>query len=255
MNLIDKLKLVPNSPGSYQMLNKYNQIIYVGKAKKLRSRLNSYFNQTHSGKTKMLVNDITDFKYIITNNELEAFILELNLIKKHNPKFNVLLKDDKTYPYIEFVKKPFPKVKVVRYLSVKNKKNIYGPFPNAYAARRIVNLINRLYPTKKCKGMPNELCLYFYINECLGYCKYKIEDDVIKNMTNEIISFLEGNKSIISNKITKLIDTYSNNLNYELAKNLKEELDYIDIVLDKQNVEIKNVKSADFMELISLKII
>ena len=118
-----------------------------------------------------MVSEIKYFKYIVTNTELEAFILELNLIKEYNPKYNILLKDDKSYPYIEYTKKPFPKLKVVRYLKVKKHKDkiLFGPYVNAYAARRIVNLLNRLYPLKKCKGMPKEVCLYYHIHECLGF--------------------------------------------------------------------------------------
>ena len=166
--LQEKLRLVPNLPGCYQMLNSENQIIYVGKAKNLHKRLASYFNRQHTGKTAMLVSQIVDFTYIITNTEKEAFITEINLIKKYNPYYNILLKDDKSYPYIEYISKPFPKVKVARYLKIKkkDKKMLFGPYPNAYAARRIVNLLNRLYPLKKCDSMPKQPCLYYHINEC-----------------------------------------------------------------------------------------
>ena len=165
--LQDKLKLVPNLPGTYQMLNKDGVIIYVGKAKNLHKRVSSYFNRTQTGKTAKLVSEIADFKYIVTNNEDEAFIAELNLIKEYNPYYNILLKDDKSYPYIEYISKPFPKLKVSRYLSVKkkDKKQLFGPYPNAYAARRIVNLLNRLYPLKKCDKMPKKPCLYYHIKD------------------------------------------------------------------------------------------
>ena len=144
---------------------------YIGKAKDLKKRLSSYFKGTNTGKTAKMVSEISYFKYIVTETELESFILELNLIKEFNPKYNILLKDDKSYPYIEYIKKPFPKLRVVRYLKIKKDKNrlIFGPYVNAYAARRIVNLINRLYPLKKCEGLPKEVCLYYHINECLGY--------------------------------------------------------------------------------------
>ena len=117
----EKLKLVPHLPGCYQMLNKDKQIIYVGKAKNLHKRVSSYFNRQHTGKTAMLVGQIIDFTYIITNTEAEAFITEINLIKKYNPYYNILLKDDKSYPYIEYIAKPYPKLKVSRYLNVKKK--------------------------------------------------------------------------------------------------------------------------------------
>ena len=164
-NFKEKLALVPTKPGSYQMKNKDGVIIYVGKAKNLQRRLRSYFTRTVTGKTKMLVEDIDDFEYIVTSSELESLILEITLIKKYDPKYNILLKDDKSYPYIEFIEHPYPKLKVSRYLMVKKKehKKLYGPYPNAYAARRIVNLLNRLYPLKKCDGNPKKVCLYYHI--------------------------------------------------------------------------------------------
>ena len=173
--LEEKLKLVPHLPGSYQMRNKDGIIIYVGKAKDLYKRVNSYFKGTVTGKTRKMVSEVVDFTYIVTNSETEAFITEINLIKEYNPKYNILLKDDKSYPYIEYISKPYPKLKVSRYLNIRKKDNktIFGPYPNAYAARRIVRLINRLYPLKKCSGMPKQVCLYYHIGECLGYCSKK----------------------------------------------------------------------------------
>jgi len=236
----DELKLVPHLPGSYQMYNKDNVIIYVGKAKDLKNRLSSYFNGRVTGKTKMMVSEVDRFEYIVTNSELEAFILELNLIKKYDPRFNILLKDDKSYPYIEYVRKPFPSLKVVRYLNIKKHKDklLFGPFVNVYAARRIVNLINRLYPLKKCDTMPKNVCLYYHIGECLGYCSKNIDLVSLNNMEQEILSFLRGNESVITNKLLEKIDFYSNEMNYEKAKELKDELDYIKVVIEKQRVEL-----------------
>ena len=143
----EKLASVPTKPGSYQMKNKDGVIIYVGKAKKIQKRLRSYFTRTVTGKTKMLVDDIDDFEYIVTSSELESLILEITLIKKYNPKYNILLKDDKSYPYIEFTKDKYPILKVVRNVNKKkNKNNLYGPFPNVGSAKRTVNMLNRLYP-------------------------------------------------------------------------------------------------------------
>jgi len=243
----EELKLVPNAPGSYQMYDKNDIVIYVGKAKNLKKRLSSYFRGKHTGKTQMMIDNIAYFKYIVTNTELESFILEINLIKKYNPKYNILLKDDKSYPYIEYTRKPYPSLKVVRYLKVKKHKDklLFGPYVNAYAARRIVNLINRLYPLKKCEGSPNELCLYYHIHECLGYCVKQIpEEDIIK-MEDEILSFLRGNEDIIKNKLKEKIDYYSENMNYEMALDLKKELDYMTIVLEKQKVELNVRENLD----------
>ena len=245
--LRDKLKLVPHLPGSYQMRDKDNRIIYVGKAKDLYNRVNSYFRGTVTGKTKKMVSEVVDFTYIVTTSELEAFITELNLIKEYEPKYNILLKDDKSYPYIEYISKPYPKLVVSRYLKIKKKDNktIFGPFPNAYAARRIVKLINRLYPLKKCDGNPKKVCLYYHIGECLGYCTKNVDKDKLEKMENDILSFLRGNDKILKDKILEKIENYSNSLNYELAKELSEELNYINVVLDKQKVELHDFINRD----------
>ena len=230
----EKLKLVPHLPGSYQMKNSDGIIIYVGKAKDLFKRVNSYFNRPQTGKTAKMVSEIADFEYIVANSELEAFLLEFNLIKRYDPKYNILLKDDKSYPYIEYIKTPYPRLQVSRYLNIKkrDKKMLFGPYPNAYAARRIVSLINRLYPLKKCDTMPKKVCLYYHIGECLGYCEKNINKEDFEKMEQEILAFLRGNGDILKNKILEKIKTYSENLNFEMALELKKELDYINIILD-----------------------
>ena len=245
----EELKLVPHLPGSYQMYNKDNVIIYVGKAKDLKNRLSSYFIGKNTGKTAIMVSEVDRFEYIVTNSELEAFILELNLIKKYDPRYNILLKDDKSYPYIEYVRKPYPQLKVVRYLSIKKTKDklLFGPFVNVYAARRIVNLINRLYPLKKCENMPKNVCLYYHIGECLGYCEKKIDTNKLVSMEDEIIKFLKGNEEIITNKLMEKIEYYSNQLNFELAQELKKELDYIKVVMEKQRVELHDNINRDII--------
>lgn len=245
--LKEKLKTIPHLPGSYQMRNINNTVIYVGKAKDLYKRVNSYFKGNVTGKTAKMVSEVVDFTYITTSTEQEAFILELNLIKEYDPKYNILLKDDKSYPYIEYISKPYPKLKVSRYLSVKkkDKKLLFGPYPNAYAARKIVNLINRLYPLKKCEGMPKNVCLYFHIGECLGYCEKNVNQKALENMEKEILEFLRGNDKILIDKIIKKIEMFSNNLNFETALELKKELDYIKVVLDKQKVELHDYLNRD----------
>ena len=183
----EKLALVPTKPGSYQMKNKDGVVIYVGKAKNLQRRLRSYFTRTVTGKTRMLVEDIDDFEYIVTSSELESLILEITLIKKYDPKYNILLRDDKSYPYIEVTYEKYPVVKVVR--NVKRKKmkgNLFGPYPNAGAARRTVEIINRVYPLRKCDHLKKDLCLYYHIHECLGYCKLNVDGDKINEMIEEI---------------------------------------------------------------------
>ena len=247
MKFKDKLSLVPHKPGSYQMKDKNGNIIYVGKAKDLNKRLSSYFNRIHTGKTAKMVSLIEDFQYIVASSELEAFIIEINLIKEFNPKYNIMLTDDKSYPYIEYISNPYPVLKVSRYLNIKRKDNkkLFGPYPNAYAARRIVNLLNRLYPLKKCEGKPKEVCLYYHIGECLGYCSKEIDANKVIEMENEILSFLRGNDQILKDKIMNKINKYSEDLNYEMALDLKKELEYIDIVLDKQKVELHDFVNRD----------
>lgn len=245
----ESLSLVPHLPGSYQMYDKDDIVIYVGKAKDLKNRLTSYFTGRVTGKTKKLVSEIKYFKYIVTSTENEAFILELNLIKKYDPKYNILLRDDKSYPYIEFVSKPYPKLKIVRYLNVKKMqgRRLFGPYPNQYAARRVVNLINRLYPLKKCEGRPRELCLYYHIKECLGYCVKNVSSEEVEKMESEIISFLRGNDSIIKEKIMERIQYHSDQMNYEIALELKNELDYMSVVLAKQKVELTDLVDRDII--------
>ncbi len=240
----EKLALVPLLPGCYQMKDKNGVVIYVGKAKILKNRLKSYFNGRVTGKTKKLVSEIVDFDYIVTSSELEAFILEINLIKKYDPKYNILLKDDKSYPYIEFKSDPYPSLVVRREINVKKtNKILFGPYPNAYAARRLVNLINRLYPLKKCDKMPKKECLYYHIGECLGYCINKNVDTT--DLKNEIISILNGHDEILINKIKEKIKINSDNLNYEVAFDLKKELDYISVVFEKQKVELNDGINRD----------
>lgn len=244
-----ELSLVPHLPGSYQMYNKDNIVIYVGKAKDLKNRLSSYFTGRVTGKTKKMVSEVAYFKYIVTSTENEAFILEINLIKKYDPRYNILLRDDKSYPYIEYIRKPYPRLRIVRYLNVKKMKDrvLFGPYPNQYAARRIVKLINRLYPLKKCEGNPKELCLYYHIGECLGYCVKDIPKEEIDKMESDIISFLRGNDTIIKNKILERINYHSEHMNYEHALELKNELDYISVILSKQKVELTDLVDRDIV--------
>ena len=245
--LKDKLALIPHLPGSYQMKNSDGVIIYVGKAKDLKKRVNSYFNRPQTGKTAKMVSEIADFSYIVAGSELEAFLLEFNLIKEYDPKYNILLKDDKSYPYIEYISKPYPKLQVSRYLNIrkKDKKMLFGPYPNAYAARKIVALINRLYPLKKCEVMPKKVCLYYHIGECLGYCEKRVDEQKLRVMEEDIISFLKGNADVLKKKLLEKINIYSEQLNFEMALELKKELNYISVVLDKQKMELHDYVNRD----------
>ena len=242
----EKLALVPTNPGCYLMKDKNNNIIYVGKAKNLKNRLKSYFNGSHTGKTLALVNNIYDFEYIITANEVESLILEINLIKKYSPKYNILLKDDKTYPYIELTNEKYPRLKIIRTKNTKGNKNkLYGPYPSVFSARKTVELINRLYPLRKCNTLKNNLCLYYHIGECLGYCKNHIEEETITNMLKEIDHFLMGDSKIISSKIKEEMDKASENLNYEKALELRNVLADIDKTLTKQIIDSNHKYNFD----------
>ena len=242
----EKLSLVPNKPGCYQMKNKDGIIIYVGKAKKLKNRLSSYFRGTHYGKTAKLVSEIKDFEYIIVSSETESLIMEINLIKQYDPKYNILLRDDKSYPYIELTNDEVPKLSIVRNLNrKKNKEHLYGPYPNVTAARNTVNLLNRIYPLRKCRTFNKKPCLYYHIGECLGYCTHNVEKVKIDNMKKDIIRFLNGDHSLITKKIREDIIKESEKLNFESAKELKDLLDYINITLAKQKVEINDMHSID----------
>ena len=244
----EKLALVPNKPGSYQMKNKDGLIIFVGKAKNLQRRLRSYFTRTVTGKTKMLVEDIDDFEYIVTKSELESLILEITLIKKYDPKYNILLRDDKSYPYIELTNDKYPTLKIVRNVKrKKNKNHLYGPYPNVTAARKTVNMINRIYPLRKCENMKKNLCLYYHINECLGYCCKEVDKNVIDEMKKEIISFLKGDSEIISKKIENEMMKASENLNYEKALELKNMLDDINTTLKKQTIDLNKDYNFDLV--------
>ena len=241
-----KLALVPNKPGSYQMKNSDGVIIYVGKAKNLNKRLRSYFNKNVTGKTRALVENIDDFDYIVTSSELESLILEINLIKKYDPKYNILLRDDKSYPYIELTHEKYPMVRVVR--NVKRKRldsNLFGPYPNAGAARRTVEIINRVYPLRKCRNLGKELCLYYHLGECLGYCVKKIDETIINDMVDDIKKFLRGDSSVISDKLKIEMDKASNAMNYEKAKELRDMLDDINTTLKKQKIDLINNKDVD----------
>ena len=244
----EKLALVPTKPGSYQMKNKDGVIIYVGKAKNLKNRLKSYFTGTVTGKTRMLVEDIDDFEYIVTSSELESLILEITLIKKYDPKYNILLKDDKTYPYIELTNEKYPRLKIVRNTKrKKTKDHLYGPYPNVAAARKTVEMINRIYPLRKCDKLKKELCLYYHINECLGYCVKEVPKEKIDQMKKEITSFLKGDSKEIVEKIKIEMQKASDAMNYERALELKTMLDDIDITLRKQKIDLNKGYQFDII--------
>ena len=245
----EKLKLVPHSPGCYLMHDKDGVIIYVGKSKNLKNRLNSYFKSSHTGKTAMLVRDIVSFEYILTSSELEALLLEINLIKKYDPKYNILLRDDKTYPYIEVTNEKVFRLSVVRNSNKRKKRDtqLFGPYPNVTAARKVVDMLNRVYPLRKCQTYPKKVCLYYHIHECLGYCEKEIDSEILSKMKSEIISFLNGNDKILYQKLMDKMNFYAEKMQFEKAQEYKELLDYISITLEKQKVELDDSHDRDIV--------
>ena len=244
----EKLSLLTTEPGCYLMKNVDGKIIYVGKAKNLKRRVSSYFNREHTGKTKALVENICDFEYIVTQTEVESLLLEINLIKKYSPKYNIMLKDNKSYPYIEITNETYPRLIISRPRKLKGHKGrLFGPYPNANAARKTVELLNRIYPFRKCHTMDKKICLYYHIGQCLGYCEKKIDKSIIKNMTCEVSSFLKGNYDEVRKKIKNLMEEASNKLNFEMALEYKEMLEYIDKVLEKQKISLNDNINRDII--------
>lgn len=242
----EELSLVPHLPGCYLMKNKDNIVIYVGKSKNLKNRLSSYFQREHTGKTMMLVREIDHFEYIVTNTEMESLLLEINLIKKYNPKYNILYRDDKSYPYIELTSDKVPTLRIIRRINVKKvKNNLFGPYPNVGAARKVVEILNRIYPLRKCKTYEKRECLYYHIGQCLGYCTHEVDENKIKEMKSEIISFLNGNTKVLTDRITEKMKISSDNLDYEKALEYKELLNYINITTEKQKVDLDNSVNID----------
>ena len=238
----EKLKLIPERPGCYLMKNKDGLIIYVGKAKNLKRRVNSYFNKVHTGKTRALVSNINDFEYIVTSSETESLILEINLIKRYNPKYNILLKDDKTYPYIVLTNDKYPSLKIVRSKKRKRiKGKVFGPFPGVTSAKNTVNLINRIYPLKKCDKLKKKVCLYYHINECLGYCEKSISKEIIDDMINDIPKILNGDYKFLTKKLEEEMKKYSNNLEYEKALDMKNLINDVENTISKQII-VSNIK-------------
>lgn len=184
-----KLELLPDKPGCYLMKDKTGQIIYVGKAKNLKNRVRSYFHGSHNAKTTKLVSEINTFDYIITASNKESFVLEINLIKQYDPKYNIMLKDDKTYPFIALTNEPNPRLIVTREPRKRNNAKYFGPYPNVRDARLTCNLLNQLFPLRKCYKLPKKECLYYHMHQCLGPCINKEAFDY-SEIKKEISDFL-----------------------------------------------------------------
>ncbi|EJD8506294.1 excinuclease ABC subunit UvrC [Staphylococcus pseudintermedius] len=230
-----KLGVLPMEPGCYLMKDRQKQVIYVGKAKKLRNRVRSYFTGAHDTKTTRLVREIVDFEYIVTSSETESLLLELNLIKKYQPRYNILLKDDKSYPFIKITKERHPKLIVTRTVR-KGSGKYFGPYPNAYSAHETKKLLDRIYPFRKCDKMPDRLCLYYHIGQCLGPCVYPVQQEEYGRMTKEITDFLNGeDKTILKNLEEKMIKA-SENLEFEQAKEYRDLIQHVNNLTKKQKI-------------------
>ena len=240
----DKLKILPATPGCYLMKNKDGEIIYVGKAKKLKNRVRQYFVGAHDFKTQRLVANIDDFEYIVTGREKEALLLEINVIKKHTPPYNIMFMDDKTYPYIKLTKEKAPVLRVVR--QTKDKKAEYfGPFPDSSAAWDTMKLLNQLYPLRKCAHLQKKECLYYHMKQCLGPCVHAIDADVYTQMAIQIRKFLNGDVKEILAKLEQEMNEASENLQFERAKEKHDLMQAIAYVTAKQQIDFKDGKDRD----------
>jgi excinuclease ABC subunit C len=239
-----KLALLPEKPGCYLMKNGEGEIIYVGKAKVLRNRVRSYFTGSHDVKTQHLVAEIRDFEYIVTANNVEALILECNLIKKHNPRYNVLLKDDKSFPYIKLTNERHPRLEVTRKV-LKDKAKYFGPYPNAFAAQQTKKLLDRIYPLRKCKTIPDRVCLYYHLGQCLAPCEFEVPREQTERMVQEIVRFLGGGHEAVKEELTGKMHAAAEELNFERAKELRDLIAAIDAVMIKQTITLTDAVDRD----------
>ena len=242
----DKLSLLPLQPGCYLMKDKDNTVIYVGKAKKLKNRVSSYFVGAHNYKTTKLVQEIVDFDYIVTDSEKEALLLEINLIKDYSPKYNISFMDNKYYPYIQLTKEKHPRLKIVRNAQDKKHKH-FGPFPDGTAARETFKLLNRLYPLRKCNHIPKKTCLYYSLNQCVAPCIQEVSDEVYKEMTSSITKFIQGDTKEIINDLQNKMMSASEVQNYELAKECRDLITHIQHVTSKQHVQFNDLVDRDIV--------
>jgi len=240
----EKLATLPDQPGCYLMKNDRGQIIYVGKAKNLKNRVRSYFSGSHDAKTQRLVNDIADFEYIVTSSEIEALILEMNLIKEHDPKYNVMLKDDKSYPYIKLTNERHPRLIITRKVK-KNSGRYFGPYPNVTAAQETKKLLDRLYPLRKCRTLPDRVCLYYHIGQCLAPCIHDVSEETYKEMVDGIVKFLNGGHKEIKKDLERQMMEAAEALNFERAKELRDQIRHIETVMEKQKVMFNDAVDRD----------
>lgn len=241
-----KLALLPLSPGCYLMKDKKGKVIYVGKAKKLKNRVSSYFTGVHNYKTTKLVEHIHDFDYIVTESEKEALLLEINLIKDYAPEYNIMFMDNTYYPYIKLTNEKHPRLMIVRNAKDKKAKH-FGPYPDATAARNTYKLLQRLYPLRKCKHIPSEPCLYYSLGQCLAPCINEVTDEMNDALRKEVIDFMQGHVEDKINELTEKMTVASEALKFEQALEYRNLIESIKYVLSSQNVMMNDHKDRDIL--------
>lgn len=240
----NKLMILPDQPGCYLMKDRQGTIIYVGKAKVLKNRVRSYFTGSHDGKTLRLVNEIEDFEYIITSSNIEALILEINLIKKHDPKYNIMLKDDKSYPFIKLTAERHPRLITTRNVK-KDKGKYFGPYPNVQAANETKKLLDRIYPLRKCNVLPDRVCLYYHLGQCLAPCVNEVSEQEYKRMTDDITKFLNGGYKEIKKELSEKMMAASSELDFERAKEYRDQIAHIEATMEKQKMMMTDLVDRD----------
>lgn len=240
----DKLAILTLNPGCYLMKDAKGQVIYVGKAKRLKNRVKSYFTGSHNGKTARLVREIVDFETIITSSELEALVLEINLIKKYDPKYNIMLTDDKYYPYIKITNETHPRLVTTRKIK-KDGGKYFGPYPNSKAANETIRLLNKLYPLRKCHVIPPKVCLYYHIHQCLGPCEFNINTNEYKPFIDQITRFLKGDYSDVKKDLVKRMEAAAENLEFERAKEYRDLIANIEATVEKQKMALNDFIDRD----------
>ncbi|WNC17673.1 excinuclease ABC subunit UvrC [Brevibacillus brevis] len=245
-SLKDKLAVLPEKPGCYLMKNASGDIIYVGKAKVLKNRVRSYFTGSHDGKTQLLVSEIVDFEYIVVSSAIEALVLECNLIKQHNPRYNVMLRDDKTYPYIKITNEKQPRLEITRKV-VKDKARYFGPYPNAGAASEVKKLLDRLYPLRKCRTMPKQVCLYYHMGQCLAPCVQEVPAEENQRLVEAISKFLDGGHEEMKQELTEKMMQAAENMEFERAKEYRDQIKSIEAVMEKQKVTLTDTTDRDII--------
>lgn len=231
----NKLALLPDQPGCYLMKDKNGTIIYVGKAKILKNRVRSYFRGSHDTKTERLVSEIDDFEYIVTESNIEALLLEINLIHKNNPKYNIMLKDDKTYPFIKITNEKYPRLMITRKV-LKDKALYFGPYPDVNAANETKKLLDRLFPLRKCNPSQKTPCLYYHLGQCLCPYAFDVDPQVYKDMVEEIKGFLSGGHTEIQDRLQEKMAYAAARMEFEKAAEFRDQIKAIETVMTRQKM-------------------